>query len=53
MKTIKLTTEQFELIQTAIEYWAQDQEMFFEDGVLDQEEWEQTEKILNDENFPF
>lgn len=53
MKTIKLTTEQYELIQTAIEFWAQDQYAMFEDGIIDEEEWEEQEKILNDPNFPF
>jgi hypothetical protein len=53
MTTLTLTPEQFELIQTAIEYWVNDQEMMVEDGMIDDQEWDEQKRILNDPNFPF
>jgi hypothetical protein len=53
MKTIKLTTEQYALIETAFQYWNDDRDMLHQQGYFDEEEWEEQEKILNDPNFPF
>jgi len=53
MIELTLTNEQYELIQTALEYWNDDRDMLLQQGYFDQEEWEEQEKILDDPNFPF
>ena len=51
--TYELTKEQIDIIQIAVEVWAEDQEMMYEDGDHeDPELWEEWREILND-NFPF
>jgi hypothetical protein len=53
MKTYTLTPEQVEIIEMAVEFWAQEQYMM--EDTFDEEEmstWESQQEILNN-NFPF